>query len=86
SMLGTPITSPMIINTVVLVLMWLAAAGISWFVVDILLIRPLRRLRASVGAYQPGEVIDIKRFGDMPAAEIRELGDTFREISRTVKE
>ncbi|MDQ0252547.1 two-component sensor histidine kinase [Sphingomonas kyeonggiensis] len=86
SMLGTPITSPMIINTVVLVLMWLAAAGISWFVVDILLIRPLRRLRTSVGAYKPGEVIDIKRFGEMPAAEIRELGDTFREISRTVKE
>jgi two-component sensor histidine kinase len=86
SMLGTPITSPMIINTVVLVLMWLAAAGISWLVVDILLIRPLRRLRASVGAYKPGEVLDIKRFGDMPAAEIRELGDTFREISRTVQE
>jgi two-component system, sensor histidine kinase PdtaS len=86
SMLGTPITSPMIINTVVLVLMWIAAAGISWLVVDILLIRPLRRLRTSVGAYQPGEVLDIERFGDMPAAEIRELGDTFREISRTVKE
>ncbi|WHU04455.1 histidine kinase dimerization/phosphoacceptor domain -containing protein [Sphingomonas sp. NIBR02145] len=86
SMLGTPITSPMIINTVVLVLMWLAAAAISWLVVDILLIRPLRRLRASVGTYQPGEVLDIKRFGEMPAAEIRELGDTFREISRTVKE
>lgn len=86
SMLGTPITSPMIINTVVLVLMWIAAAGISWLVVDILLIRPLRRLRTSVGAYKPGEVLDIKRFGDMPAAEIRELGDTFREISRTVKE
>jgi two-component system, sensor histidine kinase PdtaS len=85
SMLGTPITSPMIVNTVVLVLMWLAAAGISWFVVDVLLIRPLRRLRASVGTWQPGEVIDVKRFGDMPAAEIRELGDTFREISRTVK-
>jgi two-component sensor histidine kinase len=86
SMLGTPITSPMIINTVVLVLMWLAAAGISWFVVDILLIRPLQRLRTSVGTYKPGEVIDIKRFGDMPAAEIRELGDTFREITRTVRE
>lgn len=86
SMLGTPITSPMIINTVVLVLMWLAAAGISWLVVDILLIRPLRRLRTSVGAYKPGEVLDIKRFGDMPATEIRELGDTFREISRTVQE
>jgi two-component system, sensor histidine kinase PdtaS len=86
SMLGTPITSPMIINTVVLVLMWLAAAAISWLVVDILLIRPLRRLRTSVGTYQPGEVLDIKRFGEMPATEIRELGDTFREISRTVKE
>jgi two-component sensor histidine kinase len=86
SMLGTPITSPMIINTVVLVLMWLAAAGISWLVVDILLIRPLRRLRTSVGAYQPGEMLDIKRLGDMPATEIRELGDTFRQIASTVQE
>ncbi len=86
SMLATPITSPLIINTVVLVLMWIAAAGISWFVVDILLIRPLRRLRASVGAYRPGEMIDIQRVGPMPAQEIRELGETFRDLSRTVQE
>lgn len=86
SMPATPITSPLIINTVVLVLMWLAAAGISWFVVDILLIRPLRSLRASVGAYKPGEVIDIRRLGPMPAQELRELGETFRDISRTVQE
>ncbi|RYD63907.1 MAG: HAMP domain-containing protein, partial [Sphingomonadales bacterium] len=82
---GTPITSPIIISTVLLVVMWLAAAMIGWFVVDILLIRPLRRLRASVGAYQPGEVIDFTDIGAMPAQEIRELGETFRDISRTVQ-
>lgn len=82
---GAPITSPLIIATVLLVLMWIAAAAIGWFVVDRLLIRPLRRLRTSVGNYQPGEVLDMKRFGAMPAQEIRELGDTFQQITRTVQ-
>lgn len=83
---GTPITSPLIISTVILVIMWIAAAAIGWLVVNSLLIRPLRRLRASVGAYQPGEMIDIGRVSAMPAQEIRELGETFRDISRTVQE
>ncbi|MDP5279591.1 histidine kinase dimerization/phosphoacceptor domain -containing protein [Sphingomonas sp. DG1-23] len=82
---GAPITSPLIITTVLLVLMWIAAAAIGWFVVDILLIRPLRRLRTSVGRYQPGEVLDMKRFGAIPALEIRELGQTFQQITRTVR-
>jgi two-component system, sensor histidine kinase PdtaS len=82
---GAPITSPLIITTVLLVLMWIAAAGIGWFVVDILLIRPLRRLRTSVGRYQPGEVLDMRRFGAIPAQEIRELGETFQQITRTVQ-
>ncbi|ATY34498.1 histidine kinase [Sphingomonas psychrotolerans] len=82
---GAPVTSPLIITTVLLVLMWIAAAGIGWFVVDILLIRPLRRLRASVGRYQPGEVLDMRRFGAIPAQEIRELGETFQQITRTVQ-
>ncbi len=82
---GAPMTSPIIISTVLLLVMWIAAAAIGWFVVDILLIRPLRQLRASVGAYKPGEVIDFERIGAMPAQEIRELGETFREISRTVQ-
>jgi len=85
SMPGEPLISPLMIATVLLVLMWLAAAAIGWFVVDILLIRPLRRLRTSVGNYKPGEVIDMKRFGTIPAQEIRDLGQTFREISRTVQ-
>lgn len=82
---GAPITSPLIIATVLLVLMWIAAAAIGWFVVDRLLIRPLRRLRTSVGNYRPGEVLDMKRFGAMPAQEIRELGETFQQITRTVQ-
>lgn len=85
TMPGAPITSPLVIATVLLVLMWIAAAGIGWFVVDILLIRPLRRLRSSVAHYQPGDVIDTERLGPIPAQEIRELGDTFSEISRTVQ-
>ncbi len=82
---ATPITSPLIISAVLVVMMWIIAAALGWFVVDILLIRPLRRLRTSVGAYRPGEVIEVRRFGDMPAQEIRELGATFQEISRTVQ-
>lgn len=82
---GTPLTSPLIITTSLLILMLLAAAGMGWFVVDVLLIRPLRRLRRSVGLYQPGEVIEMKRLGPIPAQEIRELGETFRDISRTVQ-
>ncbi|RYY26832.1 MAG: sensor histidine kinase [Sphingomonadales bacterium] len=85
SMPGTPITSPLIISSVLMVIMWIASAATGWFVVDILLIRPLRRLRTSVGEYKPGEIIDFKRIGDMPAQEIRDLGETFREISRTVQ-
>jgi two-component system, sensor histidine kinase PdtaS len=82
---GAPVTSPLIIATVLLVLMWLAAALIGWFVVNLLLIRPLRRLRSSVARYQPGEVIDVRRLGPIQAQEIRELGETFQQISRTVQ-
>lgn len=85
TMPGAPITGPLLLTTVLLVLMWLAAAGIGWFVVDRLLIRPLRRLRREVSAYQPGEVIDPAWSGAIPAQEIRELGNTFRDISRTVQ-
>jgi two-component sensor histidine kinase len=68
-----------------LVLMWIAAAGIGWFVVDRLLIRPLRRLRTEVSGYTPGELLDPAWSGSMPAQEIRDLGNTFRDIARTVQ-
>jgi len=86
TMPAAPISSPLVIALLVPVLMWISAAGIAWFVVDRLLIRPLRRLRANVGAFRPGEVIDPARAGAMPAQEIRELGETFRDISQMVKD
>ncbi|WP_174280148.1 sensor histidine kinase, partial [Sphingomonas bacterium] len=80
----SPISSSLIVALMLPLLMWAAAAAIAWLVVDGLLIRPLRRLRSSVASFTPGEVIDPRASGPLPAAEIRELGDTFRAISRTV--
>ncbi len=81
---SAPISSALIIAMALPILMWAAAAGIGWFVVDRLLIRPLRELRTLVATYQPGEEIDLGRTRRMPAEEIRALGETFRTISRTV--
>ncbi|WP_375393382.1 sensor histidine kinase [uncultured Sphingomonas sp.] len=81
---SAPITSSFVVALLLPLLMWAAAAGIGWFVVDHLLIRPLRRLRAAVAAFTPGEIIDPVAITSLPAQEIRELGDTFRAISRTV--
>lgn len=83
---SAPLTSPLVIAMLLPMLMWAAATGIAWFVVDRLLIRPLRQLRRTVAAYRPGDVIDPNIGHIVPAREIRELGDTFRTISRTVVE
>jgi two-component sensor histidine kinase len=81
---STPISSPMLIAMLLPLLMWAMAASIAWFVVDRLLIRPLRALRRSVAAYTPGTEIDPAVTRGIPAQEIRELGETFRAISHTV--
>ena len=83
---SAPITSPVLIAMLLPIIMWAAAAGIAWLVVDRLLIRPLRSLRASVASFKPGEEINPDAVRLLPAQEIRELGDTFRAISRTVVE
>jgi two-component sensor histidine kinase len=83
---GAPITSPVLVALILPIVMWAAAAGIGWFVVDRLLIRSLRQLRTSVARYTPGEEIDPGIMRALPAQEIRELGETFRAISRTVAE
>jgi two-component sensor histidine kinase len=65
------------------VLMWIAAAVITWLLVGRLLIRPLKRLQRAVLNYQPGEpAIDLpNKLG--PSREIQELRDAFaRAISR----
>ena len=78
------LTSPILIALIFPILMWVSAASFAWFVVDRLLIQPLRTLRASVAAYRPGEVIDPAVVRSLPAQEIRELGETFRSLSRTL--
>lgn len=80
-----PISAPIVITILLPMLMWGTAAAISWLVVDLLLIRPLRRLQARVARYQPGETIEPVAPGAIPAQEIRDLGETFRAISQTVK-
>lgn len=81
---SAPISSPLLIALALPLLMWAAAAAISWFVVDRLLIAPLRHLRGSIAAYAPGDQPDPAMLRSMPAQEIRDLGDTFRALSRTV--
>jgi two-component sensor histidine kinase len=64
-------------------LMWVAAALVTWLLVSRLLIRPLKRLERAVRQYQPGETdIELPRkLG--PSTEIQELRDAFgRAIDR----
>ncbi len=84
SIRSAPVTSSLIVAMLLPLLMWIAAASIAWFVVDRLLIRPLRRLRGAVAAFTPGEELDFGTVHTLPAQEIRELGETFQAISRTV--
>ena len=64
-------------------LMWIAAALLTWLLVSRLLIRPLKRLEHSVLAYRPGEgpLVLPRKLG--PSEEIQELRDAFgRAIDR----
>jgi two-component sensor histidine kinase len=65
------------------VLMWIAAALLTWLLVSRLLIRPLKRLERAVIDYQPGAgSLDLPRkLG--PSQEIQELRDSFaRAVTR----
>jgi two-component sensor histidine kinase len=68
------------------VLMWIAAALITWLLVSRLLIRPLKRLERAVIRYQPGEgPLDLPRkLG--PSQEIQELRDAFARAVARVEE
>ena len=63
--------------------MWIAAALITWLLVRILLIQPLKRLERGVRGYHPGQSqLDLPRkLG--PSREIQELRDAFaRAVAR----
>ncbi len=80
-----PITSPAIIAMLLPLVMWIAATGIAWLVVDRLLIRPLRRFRDDIGRYRPGQPLAPADLNAIPAQEIADLGETFEELTRTVE-
>ncbi len=86
SVRSAPLTSSMVVAMLLPLLMWAAAAWIGWFVVDRLLLRPLRDLRREIASFKPGEEVPVPPPSRLPAQEIRELGETFRTISRTVAE
>ncbi len=83
TMRSAPVTSSLVIALLLPMVMWAAAAGIAWFVVDRLLLGPLRDLRVKVAAFTPGQVIE-PRTTTLPSQEIRALGETFRAITETV--
>jgi two-component sensor histidine kinase len=67
-------------------LMWFIAAVLSWWLVKRLLILPLGRLKNAVTEYQPGDerLVLPDRLG--PAAEIRELGQSFERAVERIEE
>jgi two-component sensor histidine kinase len=67
------------------VVMWIAAALITWLLVSRLLIRPLKRLERAVIQYEPGGPLDLpRRVG--PSEEIQQLRDAFARAVNRVEE
>ena len=67
------------------VLMWVAAALITWLLVSRLLIRPLKRLERAVIDYEPGGQLDLPRKVG-PSEEIQQLRDAFGRAVARVEE
>jgi two-component sensor histidine kinase len=64
--------------------MWASAATVAFYVVDRLLIRPLKLLRSGVATYQPGSArLSLSR---TPAIEIRELETSFTAFADRLAE
>ncbi len=66
------------------ILMWAAAVGVGYYVVDRFLVRPLKALRAAVGDYEPGSSRLI--LSETPATEIRELETSFTAFADRLAE
>lgn len=81
---AAPITLPELLTMLLPLLMWAGAAFICWFIVERLLLKPLKRMQAVVSAYQPGDrQLNMPEFRT-PAREIGELGQAFDRVTRTV--
>ncbi len=66
--------------------MWVAAALITWSVVSRLLVQPLRRLQRAVIQFQPGDSPETLPSELGPATEIQEVRDSFARAIARVEE
>jgi two-component system, sensor histidine kinase PdtaS len=81
---AVPITAAELLMILLPVMMWVAAAGIGWLIVDRLLLRPLVRMQKVISAYEPGDrALDLPTLRS-PAREIGELGQAFDRVTQTV--
>ncbi|QPQ54037.1 sensor histidine kinase [Allosphingosinicella flava] len=81
---AVPISANEFVMILLPVLMWVGAAAIGWVIVSRLLLRPLVRMQKVVSAYQPGDRQFYLPLIRTPAQEIRDLGDAFEQLTRTV--
>ncbi len=78
---ATPVRAIEVLMVLLPVLMWVAAAGIGWLVVDRLLVRPLAQMQKAVAAYRIGDSeLAIPQL-TTPSHEIRGLGEAFRTVT-----
>lgn len=80
----TPFSAVELLSIMLPLVMWASAALIGWFVVNRMLIRPLRRLERAVSGYRPGEIIEPLHGMETSAHELRQLSETFRRITETI--
>ena len=67
-------------------LMWFAAAILSWLLVSRFLIKPLRRMQRAIGGYQPGSgQLDLPEQNGS-AVEIRDLGQSFNRAVERIEQ
>ena len=84
TMAETPISSSEMLMIVLPLLMWVAAAGIGWAVMDRLILRPLAKLQEAIGAYRTGSAHVVIPAMTTPAREIRRLGEAFSGVTQIV--
>jgi hypothetical protein len=72
-----PISAVEVLLVLLPLLMWAAAAGIGWVVVDQLLLRPLAQLQRAVADYRGEGPFELPRL-TTPSQEIRALGEAFQ--------
>ncbi len=78
---ATPVRAIEVLMVLLPMLMWVAAAGIGWLVVDRLLVRPLAVMQKAIAGYRIGDPELAIPHLTTPSHEIRGLGEAFRTVT-----